>query len=475
MIPRLISLFDWTSVRIRNKILFSVLAVFVLIYGATLSYVYNRIKVDLLESARTEALSTTQMLAVTLWREHEIENDSREIQGYIVGTRKIKTNLLQIDVLDRNLTVISSTEEDNLFETAVGETYRRALENTSYDTLLIDEPEPYINIVYPVSAGPGDNYAVGIVETKSSLKAQFDNLARIRINTIGAGVGLLIGITVVITLISQTITRPIHTLFSGMSRANEGDLNVQVPVVSRDEVGYLTSTFNDMLNSIRISNERILAMMESSRRFVPDQFLSALGRSDITDVQLGDAILRDMTVFFMDIRGFTDMSEHMSADENLVFLNSLMAGILPAIEKHHGFIDKYMGDAVMALFPEKPDNALLAALDLRARVLAFSQARQKRGDSAIDVGVGINFGELILGTMGSDARMDTTVIGSTVNLASRLASLTKEYSVPIILPEDVLLAMDESTRIAVRSQSLGSVKIRGIEGELKLVGVLGLA
>ena len=113
-------------------------------------------------------------------------------------------------------------------------------------------------------------------------------------------------------------------------------------MVSKDEIGYLTSTFNDMIDSIRISNERIMAMVESSRRFVPDQFLSALGKSDITDVELGDAILRDMTVFFMDIRNFTNMSERMSADENLIFLNSLLESILPAIETHDGFIDKYL-------------------------------------------------------------------------------------------------------------------------------------
>ena len=282
---------------------------------------------------------------------------------------------------------------------------------------------------------------------------------------------ILIGIAMVITLISHSITRPIHNLYSGMGRVDEGDLNIQLPVVSKDEIGYLTSTFNDMIDSIRISNERIMAMVESSRRFVPDQFLSALGKSDITDVELGDAILRDMTVFFMDIRNFTNMSERMSADENLIFLNSLLESILPAIETHDGFIDKYIGDAVMALFPDKPDNALLAAIDLCERIAAFNRSREGEGYSSIGVGVGINSGELILGTLGSTSRIDTTVIGSTVNMASRLESLTKEYGVPIILPEDVFLAMDDSTRDKVRTKDLDLVKIRGIGNEVKLIGV----
>lgn len=282
---------------------------------------------------------------------------------------------------------------------------------------------------------------------------------------------ILIGIAMVITLISHSITRPIHNLYSGMGRVDEGDLNIQLPVVSKDEIGYLTSIFNDMIDSIRISNERIMAMVESSRRFVPDQFLSALGKSDITDVELGDAILRDMTVFFMDIRNFTNMSERMSADENLIFLNSLLESILPAIETHDGFIDKYIGDAVMALFPDKPDNALLAAIDLCERIAAFNRSREGEGYSSIGVGVGINSGELILGTLGSTSRIDTTVIGSTINMASRLESLTKEYGVPIILPEDVFLAMDDSTRDKVRTKDLDLVKIRGIGNEVKLIGV----
>ena len=117
----LASLYD--SLRIKNKILFSVLAVFLVIYGATLSYIYSRIKEDLLQSARQEALSTTQILALTLYRNYEIESDSREIQTYILKARVMKPNLLEINVLGRSLEVVSSTNDDNLFETASGQRF----------------------------------------------------------------------------------------------------------------------------------------------------------------------------------------------------------------------------------------------------------------------------------------------------------------------------------------------------------------
>ncbi len=469
----LASRYNWLALRIKYKILGSVLAVFILIYSATLSYIYSHLKQDLLHSARQEALSTTQMLAATLYRNYEVDSDSREIQSFILGAVTYNTKLLEISVIDRNLEVVSSTEDEKLFAAAVGQRYTEALENTSSIQLLAEEPTPYINIVYPISAGPDTgNYVTGAVELRSSLQTQFQYLASIRTNTLGAGVAILIGISLVITLLSQSITRPIRNLYTGMGRVNKGDLNIQVPVVSRDEIGYLTTTFNDMVGSLRVSNERIRAMMESSRRFVPDQFLTALGKNDITDVRLGDAILRDMTVLFMDIRNFTDMSEHMSADENLLFLNSLLENVLPAIEEYRGFIDKYMGDAVMALFPDKPDHALLAAIALRQGMAVYNREREERGYPKVEVGVGINSGELILGTLGSASRIDTTVIGSTVNIAARLEKLTKEYKVPIILPEEVFLAMDPSTRNLGHTRSLGPVKIRGIEKEMQLIGVL---
>ena len=205
---------------------------------------------------------------------------------------------------------------------------------------------------------------------------------------------------------------------------------------------------------------------------MPEPFLSALGRSDITDVELGDAILRDMTVFFMDIRGFTNMSERMSAEETLVFLNELMELVLPAIGSHWGFIDKFIGDAVMALFPARADDALLAAVELRGFMADFNRERAAQGGAAVDLWIGINSGELILGTLGSTQRIYTTVIGNTVNIASRLESLTKEYNVPIILPEAVFLRMDPATRDRVESKDLGPVEIRGIEIPVRLVGVL---
>ena len=459
-------LWEWFTRRIQLKILVPVLGIFIVLSGVTLGFIYSRIKQDLLQSARQEALSTTQIVALTLYRNYEIDNDSREIQSYVYGARKYKANLLEINVVDRDLRIVSSTNEENLLAPAAGEDFARALGNEGSVRLVVDGKPPFVEVVYPVSAGPArGNVATGAVQIRASLASQFEYLDRIRTNTLVAGAFIMLGISLAITLISRSITRPIHNLYDAMGDVNEGSLEVRVPVVSRDEVGYLTTTFNGMI-------ERLRRMVESSRRFVPDQFLTALDKDDITDVVLGDAILRDMAVLFMDIRGFTPMSERMTADENLTFVNSLLERVLPAIEAYHGFIDKYMGDAIMALFAEGPDDALLAGLSLQEAMVAYNRDRRTEGLESVTVGVGINYGELILGTVGSRSRLDTTVIGSTVNVAARLEKLTKEHGVPIILPEPVFDSLRDSTRSGLRTRRLGMVEIRGVEKPVPLVGVL---
>jgi class 3 adenylate cyclase/HAMP domain-containing protein len=472
---------NWVAGRIKNKILFSVLAVFLVLYGGTLSYIYDIIRDDVLEVARRNALQDTRKLAWMLYRNYEDLEDARAYHRELETFLEIQTNLLEINVVNRELSIVGGTNFELIFETVSEDRYRQALQNR--ETLFmhlggvagtVDE-RPYINVVYPIAANAGVKVegVRGAVETRYSLQQELADLAEIRNDTIGAGLAIMIAIAIAVTTISQSITRPIQDLYVGMEKANDGDLNIRVPVVGRDEIGYLTTTFNDMIDSIRKSNERILAILDSTRRFVPDQFLSALGRGDITAVELGDSIHRDMTVFFMDIRKFSTLSEQMSADDVLTFINALLEDVLPAIEQHNGFIDKYIGDAVMALFPGRPDDALLAAVDLRQRLVVFNKVREGRGKEAINVGIGINSGDLILGTLGSPTRIDTTVIGDTVNVASRLESLTKEYEVPVILPEEVFLSMAESTRARVQVRELGTVKIRGIENARSLVGVTG--
>jgi hemerythrin len=185
-------------------------------------------------------------------------------------------------------------------------------------------------------------------------------------------------------------------------------------------------------------------------RFVPRKFLHLLGIDDIRKVELGQQVERKMTILFSDIRDFTALSETMSPQENFNFLNSYLVQMEPVITAHGGIIDKYIGDAIMALFPDSPDAALRGSLAMLEKLEEYNTGRERAGYRPIKIGIGINTGIVILGTVGGAGRMDGTVIGDAVNLAARLERLTKDYKVPLLISEYTLYSLDDATPWSIR-------------------------
>ncbi|NNM67498.1 MAG: adenylate/guanylate cyclase domain-containing protein, partial [Spirochaetales bacterium] len=165
----------------------------------------------------------------------------------------------------------------------------------------------------------------------------------------------------------------------------------------------------------------------SLARFVPDGFLTSLGKTNITEVQLGQQALSKMVVMFADIRRFTALADQLPPEKTFRLLNSYYSRVGPVIRQHGGFIDKYMGDGFMALFPYKPDEGLQAAVDLQRAVQVYNFHRANFNYPSLSVGCGVHAGPLVIGTIGEESRMDTTVISDVVNLSSRLEGLTKIF------------------------------------------------
>jgi two-component system sensor histidine kinase ChiS len=214
---------------------------------------------------------------------------------------------------------------------------------------------------------------------------------------------------------------------------------------------YLTKPFASDELMARVSVHLELAKINDSyARFVPRQFLEQLGKARIIDVSLGDQVQREMTVLFSDIRNFTRMSESMTPAETFKFINQYLGAMEPAISGNNGVIDKYIGDAVMALFPSRADDAVHGALEMIRRLATWNAQRVERGEPPARIGIGLHTGNLMLGTVGARDRMDTTVISDAVNLASRVESLTKTYRVPLIITEETYQALHEPAAISVR-------------------------
>lgn len=223
---------------------------------------------------------------------------------------------------------------------------------------------------------------------------------------------------------------------------------------------YIPKPFSrdELLARIRTQLE-LAHLNDSFSRFVPREFLRHLGKQSVTDVQLGDQVQREMTVLFSDIRSFTELSETMTPAENFDFLNAIFRRVGPLIRSHNGFIDKFIGDAIMALFPESPADALDTAIGMRSLLAAYNDRRRGQGFRAIETGTGIHTGTLMLGTIGEARRMDSTVISDAVNLTARLESLSKQYGASILISERVLIHLEDPSKY--RYRFLDRVKVKG--------------
>lgn len=204
-----------------------------------------------------------------------------------------------------------------------------------------------------------------------------------------------------------------------------------------------------LYGSTKDLNEQLTIMNKAYERFVPQDFLSLLQKQSIVDVGLGDQVQETMTILFTDIRNFTTISEGMTPEENFQFLNSFLSAMAPVIRKNNGFVDKFIGDAIMALYPNNADNALQCALDMRKALQQYNQERAKQGKSPIDIGIGINTGLLMLGIVGEKNRMNATVISDAVNIASRIETLTKSYKTPILISEDTFKNLKNPARYRI--------------------------
>jgi adenylate cyclase len=219
----------------------------------------------------------------------------------------------------------------------------------------------------------------------------------------------------------------------------------------------------------------LLETTQAFERFVPHDFLNHLKKKSILDVNLGDCVKMEMSVMFADIRDFTSLSEGMTPHENFNFVNSVLKNVGPIIRKHDGFIDKYIGDAVMALFDQGADSALNASVALLHGLEEYNNGRNRAGYNPIKIGVGINTGDLMMGIIGEHGRMEGTVISDAVNLAARMETLTKTYGASILISDQTFQNLKDPKKfdyrivdkVVVKGKTKAVTVIEVCSGDLK--------
>ncbi|MBX2988989.1 MAG: HAMP domain-containing protein [Bdellovibrionaceae bacterium] len=285
---------------------------------------------------------------------------------------------------------------------------------------------------------------------------------------------VLSGALFVVFLFSLSLTSPIEKLVDLINLVSKGnfDVNASAHVKSlfKDEVGELAVAFDHMTEGLK------------ERDKVKSLFSKFHGSSVTDDLMQGEVGLggqrKDVIVFFSDIRGFTAFSEKRSPEEVVEMLNEYFGVMVGIINKHGGVVDKFIGDAIMAIWgaPKSSDkdavHATRACLEMRKGLQELNQRRIARGQPAVMIGMGLHAGPAISGTIGSDERMEYTVIGNTVNTASRIEASTKAFGTDLLVTDDVLALVGDAFKVDYagaaevkgRSEALKMYKVRGYKG-----------
>jgi two-component system, sensor histidine kinase ChiS len=223
---------------------------------------------------------------------------------------------------------------------------------------------------------------------------------------------------------------------------------------------YLTKPFSKEEFLARLKTHLNLHKMNTAAgRFVPNAFIRSLGRENITEVNLGDHVEKEVTVLFADIRDYTSLAEQMKPEENFKFVQSFNQRMGPIIQQYGGFVNQYLGDGLMAIFPGEVSAALHAAVDMHRELDLYNEHRKARGRRPIAAGFGLHTGPLIMGIIGDHKRMDAATVADTVNVASRMEGITKYYGSDILLSEVSLQKIPPSDSFHVRY--LGKVQVKG--------------
>ncbi len=314
--------------------------------------------------------------------------------------------------------------------------------------------------------------SIGTVRVVTVLQRSLDEalgpylrLRRILVAVFGLGlsVSLLGGF-----LLASRVTRPVAALAEGARRVGEGDYTKPVEVAGRDELGLLADSFNDMTRGLA-ERDRVRSLLG---KVVSPAVADELLRKEI---ELGGEE-RLVSVLFSDIRNFTALSERLDPQALVGLLNAYLTGVSAIVEQHGGVVDKYIGDAVMALFGAPlahPDDALRAvrtALGMSKSLAVINQRIAQQGHQPLSIGVGVNTDVVVAGNMGSKTRLNYTVVGDGVNLASRLEGLTKRYGVSVIVSQSTAFACP-----GLVFRELDRVRVKGRVAPVGIFEPLGAA
>ncbi len=311
--------------------------------------------------------------------------------------------------------------------------------------------------------GVGGCGVIAMVDEKQAFEEVYNIQRR---NIYLMGIVLTIAVLIVF-FFGNSLTNPIIQLLGATKKIKEGDYNIDIKPTSRDEIGELTYSFMEMGKGL----EEREKMKTAFGKFVNPEIAEMVLKDEI---RLGGE-RKEGVVLFSDIRAFTSISEKMQPEEVVEFLNQYMTRMVECIDKTGGVVDKFIGDAIMAVWGipvskgNDVENAINGALLMRKSLVEFNSGRGTDDKPLIHIGCGINVGPLLAGQIGSEHRMEYTVIGDTVNLASRIEALNKPFGTDILISEDAYNMVKDIFRF----EKMQPIRVKGKEKPQQIYTVLG--
>jgi class 3 adenylate cyclase len=380
--------------------------------------------------------------------------------------------LSSADTVDKRSDLDALSQSRGDYDLAVTQAEAAALSPTELvSSTLVSLNQNADDIAFQV----GDQFDSITYKHVLALQAQAEQATRHTQTTVIMGIISLVALSalmIVAALVTNQVAEPMSHLTNAIvafeSNTFKPDL-LQGYLKRRDEMGQLARALGAMANSITESVRVKDQFLNAAQRFIPNQYLDFLEKKSITDVKLGDHVSAEMAVMFSDVRGFTTLSERMTPQQNFDFVNEYLKLVSPVIQKHDGFIVKFLGDGMMAIFPYGVDDAVQAGIEKQQKVKEFNAVLAQRGLPPISVGIGIHTGHMMVGMIGEEMRMQGDAFSDNVNLTSRVEGLNKFYGTSMIITEETLMRLEKP--IPYRMRYLGKVQVKGRDKPIALYEV----
>jgi class 3 adenylate cyclase len=311
--------------------------------------------------------------------------------------------------------------------------------------------------VLPFSDGFGLDWLIVVVVPESDFTAEIQSNTRTTIALCLVALAIAVAMGIALT---RWVTSPILRLNEAVKTIAAGNWQGTIDLQRSDEVGQLADSFNQTIAQLHQSFQRLEVQRNAFSRFFPPEYLAFLDKSNVTQVSLGDHINREMAITFSDIRSFTSLSEKLSPQETFDFINSYLKSISPPVRDHNGIVVKFLGDGMMSVFPDGADAAVSACIAQLHCLKRFNETRVQQGEAPITVGFGIHIGNVMVGIVGEESRLQADALSDIVNLTARLEGLSKYYGVPLVISEDVLNKLEHPEQYHTRFLDRAIVKGR---------------